>query len=128
MEKKESFWWRSLYNALYLLITPNKELVAQLPSYFDLLDEFDGELDNAINEDSLLFYVDKKWLTQTQVEELKLFYEFIQKIQPKPWTLEDFISGEDWLIAKKWSKKIFDEIGFTNNGYSQSDEKIIFLK
>lgn len=127
MQKNESFWWKSLYKSLFLLITPYEELISQLPSHFDILDEFEGELDNAINEDSLLFYVDRKWLTQTQVEELYTFYEFIQKIQPKPWTLSDFNSGEDWLIAKKWAKKIFDDIGFENTGYD-SFEEIIFIK
>lgn len=128
MQKEDCYYWRCLYRSLYLLIMKEEDINKKWQDKYFFFDEFESELDDAINSNSIPIYKNNEWLTEGLCDELKTFYDFVEKIEPQPWTFPDYKVNPDWKIARQWAKKLFQKIGFDDKGYNDPEEELIFLK
>lgn len=126
-EKEKSLWWVSLYNCLFILINSEETLGKVKQAYFDVMEELEVTLDNGINTDSLSFFIEKDWVTETQKKELENFKSTIEKISPEYWKQEIFYnsSNQDWQLVKKWGLSLFEKLGFEDEGWNEAGFELI---
>lgn len=128
MKKEDSFWWKSLCNGLYLVSSNYASVKHIEDGIVEVLDEIEGELDNAIHSESIEFYIENKWISKQVGEELCSFYNYIQKIPKENWNIIDFDKNEDWKIAKKWASSLLIKIKESNRGYNTDGYETIYVE
>lgn len=132
MQKSSSIYWKSLYNALYLLSLDNNETLSLSkldPLVFDgLAIEIEDSFDLGFCGDAFYLYENEKWLTKNEILELQKFKFHTLNIAPEYWNDNDILHSKEWEIARNWAVSLFSKIGFNRNGFDFSLLNIIFVE
>jgi hypothetical protein len=115
---------QNIYNFLYLLSKGIKAKGIDF-SFSGITEEIETELYLNKSQNSSDYLLKIKLIDRKLNEEIKGLFEFVEKIEN--WQEENFDIDEDWILAKKWATKLFNKVGFKDEGYDSTGEEIILV-